>query len=94
MDETRAALGIDAAVGDDWKGKPLLYHLKATPHSFLKAMHFMSVAQHVAGRKACALFPLRRSLARQKEELSMFHSKAPRLAEYAAFSAARRRRGG
>ena len=63
VDATRAALGIDAAVGDDddWKGKPLLYHLKVMPHRFLKAMHLMSAAQHAAGRKAFALFPLRRS---------------------------------
>lgn len=61
VDATRAALGLDAAVGGDWGGKPLLYHLKAKPHRFLKAMHLMSVAQHAAGRKAFALFPLRRA---------------------------------
>ena len=61
VDTTRAALGIDAAVGVDWKGKPLLYHLKAKPHRFLKATYTMSVAQHAAGRKAFALFPLRRA---------------------------------
>lgn len=60
VDATRAALGIDAAVGN-WCNKPLLYHLKAKPHRFLKAMHHMSVAQHAAGRAAFALFPLRRS---------------------------------
>ena len=60
VDATRAALGIDAAVGD-WKGKPLLWHLKAKPHRFLKATHAMSLAQHAAGRKAFALFPLRRA---------------------------------
>ena len=56
----RSALGIDAAVGD-WGNKPLLYHLKARPHRFLAAMHRLSAAQHAAGRKAVALFPLRRS---------------------------------
>ena len=61
VDATRLALGLDAAVGGDWKGKPLLYHLKAKPHRFLKAMHLMSAAQHAAGRKAFALFPLRRA---------------------------------
>lgn len=61
VDATRATLGIDAAVGGDWGDKPLLYHLKAKPHRFLKAMHLMSVAQHSAGRKAFALFPLRRT---------------------------------
>ena len=61
VDETRATLGIDTAVGDDWDDKPLLYHLKAKPHRFLKAMHHMSLAQHAAGRKAFALFPLRRT---------------------------------
>ena len=57
---TRGALGIDDAVGD-WKGKPMLYHLKANPHRFLNATHLMSVAQHAAGRKPFALFPLRRA---------------------------------
>ena len=56
----RARLGIDAAVGE-WGDEPLLYHLKAKPHRFLVAMHAMSVATHAAGRKAFALFPLRRS---------------------------------
>jgi hypothetical protein len=56
----RARLGIDTAVGE-WGDKPLLYHLKAKPHRFLVAMHAMSVATHAAGRKAFALFPLRRS---------------------------------
>jgi hypothetical protein len=56
----RTRLGIDAAVGD-WKDKPLLYHLKAKPQNFLKATHLMSLDQHTSGRKAFALFPLRRS---------------------------------
>ena len=56
----RTRLGIDAAVGD-WNDKPLLYHLKANPQRFLKAMYLMSVDQHAAGRMAFALFPLRRS---------------------------------
>ena len=56
----RARLNIDAAVGE-WGDKPLLYHLKSKPHRFLVAMHAMSVATHAAGRKAFALFPLRRS---------------------------------
>jgi hypothetical protein len=56
----RTRLGIDTAVGS-WGDKPLLYHLKAKPHRFLRAMHLMSVATHAAGRKAFALFPLRRS---------------------------------
>ena len=60
VDQQRAHLGIDAAVGE-WGDKPLLYHLKTKPHRFLKAMHTMSLAQHAAGRKAFALFPLRRS---------------------------------
>ena len=57
----RARLEIDAAVGNDWGDKPLLYHLKAKPHRFLVAMHCMSAANHATGRKAFALFPLRRS---------------------------------
>ena len=60
VDAARHALGIDAAVGE-WNDKPLLYHLKAKPHRFLKATHLMSAAQHAAGRKAFALFPLRRA---------------------------------
>ena len=56
----RIRLGIDAAV-ETWGDKPLLWHLKAKPHRFLVAMHAMSVAVHAAGRKAFALFPLRRS---------------------------------
>ena len=63
--EQRALLRIDAAVGE-WtnsKGEtlPLLYHLKETPHRFLEAMHTMSVARVAAGKRAFALFPLRRS---------------------------------
>ena len=61
VDATRGRLGIDAAVGGDWGDQPLLYHLKAKPHRFLHAMHVMSMAQHAAGRKAFALFPLRRT---------------------------------
>ena len=56
----RTRLGIDATVGA-WGDKPLLYHLKAKPQRFLKAMHTMSISTHAAGRKAFALFPLRRS---------------------------------
>ena len=58
--EERARLGIDDAVGD-WAGKPILYHLKARPHRFLRAMHTMSVARAAAGRSSFSLFPLRRS---------------------------------
>ena len=58
--QERKRLGIDAAV-DKWDDKPLLWHLKAKPHRFLVAMHRMSVTNHTAGRKASALFPLRRS---------------------------------
>jgi hypothetical protein len=61
VNSERARLGIDAAVGEWGGAKPLLYHLKAKPHRFLVAMHAMSVATHAAGRKAFALFPLRRS---------------------------------
>lgn len=60
VEAQRASLGILSAVGE-WGDKPLLYHLKARPHKFLVAMHAMSVATHAAGRKAFALFPLRRS---------------------------------
>ena len=60
VDQQRDVLEIDASVGE-WKGKPLLYHIKAKPYRFVKAMHTMSSAQHAVGRKAFALFPLRRS---------------------------------
>ena len=60
VDSTRARLGIDAAVGE-WGDKPLLYHLKVHPERFLVAMHLMSTAMVDDGRKAFALFPLRRS---------------------------------
>lgn len=57
----RSRLGIDAAVGGDWKGKPLLYHLKARPHRFLKTMRLMSMEKEAAGGKAFALYPIRRT---------------------------------
>ena len=59
-DAQRDLLGLDTAVGE-WDGRPLLYHLKARPHRFVQAMHTMSRVQHDAGRRAFALFPLRRS---------------------------------
>ena len=58
--QERDRLGIDAAVGN-WNDKPLLYHLKAKPHRFIPAMYTMSTKQLSLGRKALALFPLRRS---------------------------------
>ena len=60
IESERTRIGLDVAVGT-WGDKPLLYHLKAKPQRFLVAMHAMSVATHAAGRKAFALFPLRRS---------------------------------
>ena len=60
VDAQRDLLDLDTAVGA-WDGKPLLYHLKARPHRFVRAMHTMSRGQHDAGRRASALFPLRRS---------------------------------
>jgi hypothetical protein len=56
----RARLGIDVAVGD-WNDKPLLYHLKARPHRFLKAMALMSAECEAAGGRTFALYPLRRT---------------------------------
>ena len=56
----RARLGIDVAVGE-WNDKPLLYHLKARPHRFLKAMALMSAEREAAGGRAFALYPLRRT---------------------------------
>lgn len=56
----RTRLGIDTAVGD-WKGKPLLYHLKAKPHRFLNCMRIMSIEKEAAGGKAFGLYPIRRT---------------------------------
>ena len=56
----RTRLGIDAAV-ENWSNKPLLYHLKTKPHRFLNCMRIMSKEQEAAGRKAFALYPIRRT---------------------------------
>jgi hypothetical protein len=56
----RSRLGIDVAVGD-WKGKPLLYHLKAKPHRFLNCMRIMSAEKESNGGKAFGLYPIRRT---------------------------------
>ena len=58
--ETRGRLGIDEAVGE-WCDKPLLYHLKARPHRFLRCMIAMSSDLEARGKRAMALYPLRRS---------------------------------
>ena len=60
VDAERLRLGLDAAVGE-WKGKPLLYHLKAKPHRFVRAMALLSAERESAGGRAFALYPLRRS---------------------------------
>ena len=57
----RARLCIDAAVGN-WGDKPLLYHLKAHPHRFIRSMYLMSRDKETNGGAAFALYPLRRSL--------------------------------
>ena len=41
VDEERKRLHIDAAV-EQWNAQPLLYHLKAKPHRFIKCMRLMS----------------------------------------------------
>ena len=46
----------------EWDDKSLLWHLKATPERFLKAMHLMSDQREMADRKPFALFPLRHHL--------------------------------
>ena len=61
VEQHRARIGIDDAVGE-WKGKPLLYHLKAAPHRFLLPMAIISRAVEAANGKGFALFPLRRTL--------------------------------
>ena len=57
----RARLCIDDAVGN-WGDKPLLYHLKAHPHRFIRSMYLMSRDKEAKGGAAFALYPLRRSL--------------------------------
>ena len=56
IDAERNRLGIDMAVGD-WKGKPLLYHLKAAPHRFVRIMLMMSKEREEQGGRAFALYP-------------------------------------
>jgi len=56
----RTRLGIDTAVGD-WKDKPLLWHLKASPHRFLNCMLIMSTEREASGGRAFALYPIRRT---------------------------------
>jgi hypothetical protein len=76
-----------------------LYHLKKKPQNVLWAMYIMSMTSHKAGRKAFALFPLRRSHVprhvrfdqRVVNDVLRLESKAPTLAEFAAFGAERRR---
>jgi hypothetical protein len=60
VDAERVRLGIDTAVGD-WKGKPILYHLKAKPHRFLNCIRIMSMEKEATGGKAFALYPIRRT---------------------------------
>jgi hypothetical protein len=61
VDAERLRLGIDAAVGAWGVDTPLLYHLKARPHRFLRCMRLMSVEAEAGGRRACSLYPLRRA---------------------------------
>lgn len=61
VQEHRTRIGIDSAVGE-WKGKPLLYHLKAAPHRFLLPMAIISNMVENVGGKGFSLFPLRRTL--------------------------------
>jgi hypothetical protein len=56
----RARLGIDSAV-ENWKDKPLLWHLKAKPHRFLNCMRIMSTEREASGGKAFAIYPIRRT---------------------------------
>lgn len=57
----RIRLCIDAAVGE-WKGKPLLYHLKCHPERFLESMRLISAEKEAGGGAAFSLFSLRRTL--------------------------------
>ena len=60
VDTERVRLGIDVAV-NDWKDKPLKWHLKATPHRFILSMAIMSQDSEQTGGKSFALYPLRRT---------------------------------
>lgn len=55
----RSRLGIN---NFQWSNKPLLYHLKAHPEQFLKAMWIMNSTRHQDGGKTFSIYPLRRSL--------------------------------
>jgi hypothetical protein len=56
----RARLGIDNAVGE-WKDKPLVWHLKAYPHRFVRILTIMSSEKETNGSKAFSIYPLRRT---------------------------------
>lgn len=57
----RDRLGINRAVGE-WHDKPLLYHIKARPWRFVYCMRLMSTIHEQNGKRAMALYPMRRSM--------------------------------
>tara|TARA_B110001450_G_scaffold126791_2_gene119339 strand:- start:306 stop:1622 length:1317 start_codon:yes stop_codon:yes gene_type:complete len=59
----RVQLGIDQVV-EDWRGKPLDYHLKnpRVAWRFLKVMQNLASAREEADKHPCALFPVRRQM--------------------------------
>ena len=61
LEQERQWLGIDEAV-HEWGDKPLLYHLKSSPHRFVPCMYRMSAACEAMGKAAFSLYPLRRHL--------------------------------
>ena len=56
----RDNIGLNDAV-QDWKDKPLLYHLKVKPHRFVRCMYVMSKEKEEQQAGSFALYPMRRS---------------------------------
>ena len=61
IENERNSIGLNDAV-QDWKDKPLLYHLKVKPHRFVRCMYAMSKEKEAQEAGSFALYPLRRSL--------------------------------
>jgi hypothetical protein len=55
----RQRIGIDVAVGA-WNSHPLLWHLKARPHNFVRIMALMASEREANGKSSFAIYPLRR----------------------------------
>jgi hypothetical protein len=56
----RTRIGIDNAV--KWGKESLSYHMKASPHAFIRIMMILSAERESTARKSFSLYPLRRAL--------------------------------